>query len=544
MTENLVRIVGAAIDTKKLTLYRDNGETIVIEQGDQRIRKILDHVVPEIKSQGWSVVDLSFRNEYQDVEEKTNGLIRFFRVAKKKLSQLFSEELTPGVVGNTNVQVEQPPVVDKIALAVEEIMANAKPAHSNDAVPPHETVVAVVDNKVLPDVQYLSAQVTHAVTTNNSEGLENFMKRAATVASERHHSVQDLMRFMERGDLPLANDGSIIVYKVLRRASPSMATKYPTMTMVDCHTGKVPQGVGVEVRMDPSLVDPNRRNECSNGLHIARRAYIKSFNGDVCVLARIRPEDVIAVPSEDANKMRVCAYEILATLSNTQYEQLRKNKPITELFDGKALLAMAIAGGFPPPHTRVVISGQMGSDISVEKLTKLSSDEVLAKNQPPSLVDATEFADALNIENPRKNSPPVAPIEVARQVAAETAKPQATEATEATAPVSQKESTPMTETQTQIAVPTSTPAPTSAPAPAPAEIKQATPRAALVGSPRQKMEATLERFASAEANNDHFLQKKWAREAIQIKRDAKKSWVILGVSDELAKRFIKLTAND
>ena len=540
MTENLVRIVGAAIDTKKLTLYRDNGETIVIEQGDQRIRKILDHVVPEIKSQGWSVVDLSFRNEYQDVEEKTNGLIRFFRVAKKKLSQLFSEELTPGVVGNTNVQVEQPPVVDKIALAVEEIMANAKPAHSNDEVPPHETVVAVVDNKVLPDVQYLSAQVTHALTTNNSEGLKNFMKRAATVASERHHSAQDLMRFMERGDLPLANDGSIIVYKVLRRASPSMATKYPTMTMVDCHTGKVPQGVGVEVRMDPSLVDPNRRNECSNGLHIARRAYIKSFNGDVCVLARIRPEDVIAVPSEDANKMRVCAYEILATLSNTQYEQLRKNKPITELFDGKALLAMAIAGGFPPPHTRVVISGQMGSDISVEKLTKLSSDEVLAKNQPPSLVDATEFADALNIENPRKNSPPVAPIEVARQVATETAKPQATEATEATAPVSQKESTPMIETQTQIAVPTSTPAPTSAPV----EIKQAIPRAALVGSPRQKMEATLERFASAEANNDHFLQKKWAREAIQIKRDAKKSWGILGVSDELAKRFIKLTAND
>ena len=542
MTENLVRIVGAAIDTKKLTLYRDNGETIVIEQGDQRIRKILDHVVPEIKSQGWSVVDLSFRNEYQDVEERTNGLIRFFRVAKKKLSELFSEELTPGVVGNTNVQVEQPPVVDKIALAVEEIMANAKPAHSNDAVPPHETVVAVVDNKVLPDVQYLSAQVTHAVTTNNSEGLENFMKRAATVASERHHSAQDLMRFMERGDLPLANDGSIIVYKVLRRAGTSMATKYPTMTMVDCHTGKVPQGVGVEVRMDPSLVDPNRRNECSNGLHIARRAYIKSFGGDVCVLARIRPEDVIAVPSEDANKMRVCAYEILATLSNTQYEQLRKNKPITELFDGKALLAMAIAGGFPPPHTRVVISGQMGSDISVENLIKLSSDEVLAKNQPPSLVDATEFADALNIENPRKNSPPVAPLEVARQIANEAAKPQATEATEATAPVSQKESTPMTETQTQIAVPT--PAPTSAPAPAPAEIKQAAPRAALVGSPRQKMEATLERFASAEANNDHFLQKKWAREAIQIKRDAKKSWVILGVSDELSKRFIKLTAND
>jgi len=83
----------------------------------------------------------------------------------------------------------------------------------------------------------------------------------------------------------------------------------------------------------------------------------------------------------------------------------------------------------------------------------------------------------------------------------------------------------MTETQTQIAVPTSTPAP--------AEIKQATPRGALVGSPRQKMQATLERFASAEANNDYFLQKKWAREAIQIKRDAKKSWGILGVSDEL-----------
>ena len=64
------------------------------------------------------------------------------------------------------------------------------------------------------------------------------------------------------------------------------------------------------------------------------------------------------------------------------------------------------------------------------------------------------------------------------------------------------------------------------------------------GTPREKMAVTLERFQKATAENDYHLQKKWAREAIQIKRSAKKSWEILGVSDDLSKQFAKLTAND
>ena len=75
-----IRVVGAAIDTSKLTLYKDTGETVVILQGDPRIRKILDTVIPEIKAKGFANINLAETNHYAEVEKSSNGLVRGYGV--------------------------------------------------------------------------------------------------------------------------------------------------------------------------------------------------------------------------------------------------------------------------------------------------------------------------------------------------------------------------------------------------------------------------------------------------------------------------------
>src|SRR5690606_843747 len=130
-------------------------------------------------------------------------------------------------------------------------------------------------------------------------------------------------------------------------------------------TRRVKQRIGSFVHMDENLVDPNRRNECSNGLHVARRGYVGNFNGDAIVLAKVRPEDVIAVPEYDANKMRVCGYHIVAELTPAQYEAINQNRPITDAAGGGELLAKVIAGDHIGIIEKVKITEHMGNGVVV-----------------------------------------------------------------------------------------------------------------------------------------------------------------------------------
>ncbi|MEL2330844.1 hypothetical protein, partial [Klebsiella pneumoniae] len=86
---------------------------------------------------------------------------------------------------------------------------------------------------------------------------------------------------------PIADDGCIVIYKLLLKDGPS---DHKEFSYRDIHSQKVPQSVGTLVCMNESLVDPDRRNECSNGLHVARRQYLGNFSGNVCVLAKVAPE--------------------------------------------------------------------------------------------------------------------------------------------------------------------------------------------------------------------------------------------------------------
>lgn len=400
---NKIRIVAAVVDTRQLTLYKEDGSTVVLPQGDPRVRMIVDTASEDIIRQGWAEVDLSRDNVYQVFEKKSGGMVRLFRIARDKFKELLTGETVPtGVVG----VLPTPP--QKTLTAVEEVMQNAVPSTDPNfeqntqkigTTPSKDTIVAVVGDKVIGGMESIKPHFAQASTLGSTKGVERFLARLATVIDDRGHSVQDLLRFMEKGDLPIAEDGSILIYKVL---------KWQGKRYVDCHTGKVSQYIGSYVCMDEALIDRRRTVECSNGLHVARRDYIRGFSGNVCVLAKVAPEDVIAVPEHEPSKMRVCGYHILFELTPEQHELLRNGKPITELKSGAELLGKALAGHHPDILEEVRITGRMGENVvvtSYKTKTTVFPDKVPIKP-----------VKALDPEMPEQKDTPINPKEVAKTV--------------------------------------------------------------------------------------------------------------------------------
>ena len=403
-----LHIIAAIVDTRELTLYLKDGSTKKIPQGDPKLAKILEAVTPQLLKNKEAFYDEPTEepgeSDYVEFEGRTNGVVKFFKIAKDKLVDFLSAAekaetappVEPTVIGDMNPTMA----------AISEIMAHAEPMKEATVGEGH-SVMAVVNGSVIPNVDALATQIADS-NVNKTIGLENFMRRVASVP--RKHSVSDLMKFMERGDLPIANDGSIIIYKVLSRISKS------GHDYVDCHTKNVPQSVGSYVCMDESLVDPNRNNECSNGLHVARRGYIKSFNGDVCVLAKVAPEDVIAVPQYDANKMRVKGYHILFELPADAYRALKADNSMTNDPTGKVLLGKAITGDHVGKLEEVRINGHMGNNITFKQLMDEDSAADSLLDNVITSVDAT--AEAL-VPAPKPDKVVKAPVVTAKAVIAD-----------------------------------------------------------------------------------------------------------------------------
>lgn len=415
-----LRVIAITVDTKKITLYDEVGDTHILPQGDPRVPAIIKHAIPMVNNRKVAVVDMTVpkSQHYQDVEENSSGLVKLFRVAKRKVQELFNhdEDTTVAVTDGGSQQEKSTPV--------DEIMKHAIPTsderfhepkhpvttHFDPAKKDREatTICAVIDGVVIPGVENLERYLQRASNMGSYEGILNFLRRVAAVIHKRNHSIEDLFRFLERADLPIADDGSIIIYKVLQKHRQKEGY------FADCHTGNVPQRAGSYVVMDASMVDHDRRNECSNGLHVARRGYIRSFGGDVCFIGKLAPEDVIAVPDYDANKMRVCGYHLLFQLSSDMYRNLRDDKPITSTDAGKLLLGRALAGDHPRRIENIRITEQKGGGIIIEPLYEDGSvvKEPVKVTPAEALPDSVEEAarsepvDFNEIKSQKQNTAP------------------------------------------------------------------------------------------------------------------------------------------
>jgi hypothetical protein len=431
MTETRpLKIVAAILDRQELLLYEDNGNTHIIPQGDPRLAGMVATIIPEIRSKAYAMVTLEFDdipvNVFKEYEQKTGGLTRFFRVARATLKNIFSNRhqaeenqvvLAAGTIPNP--VAAKPAAIPVMAISdqqvVDEIIANARPANTpkfTDKISAStdidkaegETIVAITGNKVVPNVQNIERHIAQANETN-TVGMQRFLERMASMHSKRAHSVEDLLQFMKHGDLPIADDGSIIIYKVLKKHT--QPGHY-----VDIHSKKVIQRVGSRVFMSEKLVDPSRHHDCSDGLHVAQRSYLNGFNGDVCILGRIHPEDVIAVPKYATNKMRVCSYEILAELSPQAHSKLNNNQNFGNLPRDMALLTMAVRGEFPCYNQLVEITEPMGGGLKITDLPENQASRPASQEPATAPEQVAPLPDTLPEDVQAPPAPMVAPKDV------------------------------------------------------------------------------------------------------------------------------------
>lgn len=143
--------------------------------------------------------------------------------------------------------------------------------------------------------------IKHSHATGNDAALQALMNRISTI--DRKHSVEDLVRFIENAEMPVTADGRLVAFKRVQKHSDG--------NNYDVHSGSVLNNVGCRVQMDIEFVDPDRAQDCSYGLHVASRGYIRGFSGNTLLLILVNPEDVIAVPQYDPKKVRVCSYDIV-----------------------------------------------------------------------------------------------------------------------------------------------------------------------------------------------------------------------------------------
>lgn len=224
-----------------------------------------------------------------------------------------------------------------------------------------------VDNKVvLADASAITKHVERAAYGEGAKGFAEFMRRVA--ATPRKHSVQDLLKFLEHGDLPIADDGKIVAYKVLKHKEGDV--------YVDVHSKQVRQRIGSRVTMPEALVNVNRSQSCEQGLHICSRGYLSGFSSDAVFLTVVDPADILTVPHNEWTKVRGAGYDIVAKLDDDDYQALRNGTPIYDRPKAKAILEKIIAGD-RPPIIEVVEVGAEGA----HEVKPLEKPEVATKTK-------------------------------------------------------------------------------------------------------------------------------------------------------------------
>lgn len=528
--KKLVTIVGISVDAQNAVLYLEDGSTVTIAQGDPRLPIIVETAKKQIPVDGSAVVDIAepvkIRNEFKETEEGTGGLIKFFRVAKSFIKKFIDTEspekvdesvahispLELGIKpGQTILDVEeaddltyaleaQPAAVEavveapvaevtkpveltndqKIELATARMRELAGKGSTVDDPEFHkpitdedpDTIVAVntKTGSVIPHAHKLSSQMKAASKLKDFRGFVNFLNRLEPVLKDRGHSAEDLMKFIEYGDLPIADDGCIVIYKRLKQKGN---------TFVDVHSGNIKQNVGSYVFMRPGLVDPNRRQDCSNGLHVASLGYLSSFSGNVTVMAKVRPEDVFAVPEYSHTKMRVCGYHILAVLPESLRTHVNTGGSISSIPEGKELLNKVLRGAHVGITELVEVGGHNGSNVTYTKVE--NTEAAKAEEVKVDLVKETLEQSDLSEAAPTEKAAPVLAADL-------------------------KEPTPVVAT----------------------EIK------------KTKIDLLWEQFEAAYLAEDLATAQKFAEDLISAKQKAKKGWAKLGISDGDAELILSI----
>ena len=91
---NIIRVISAAVSQTGAVFYTEDGNERTISITDPRISKMVDQVLDAVsKGQIPVEVDMTTYSVFAQIEEESGGLMKFFRVAKKKLASLLGSRM-------------------------------------------------------------------------------------------------------------------------------------------------------------------------------------------------------------------------------------------------------------------------------------------------------------------------------------------------------------------------------------------------------------------------------------------------------------------
>ena len=116
------------------------------------------------------------------------------------------------------------------------------------------------------------------------------------------NAVQEIYDYCKAMDFEITEDGCFLAYKNVNKDLTSV------------HDGKTQHTIGEYVEV--SQVDTNRNNTCSQGLHFCSRSYLTSFSGEVTLIVKINPIDVVSIPTDyNFAKGRCRKYQVVGIIA-------------------------------------------------------------------------------------------------------------------------------------------------------------------------------------------------------------------------------------
>ena len=210
--------------------------------------------------------------------------------------------------------------------------------------------VQIFDTEILVDGRTVTGRLVDRIiemVSVGSDAVSGYVKFLDNLLlNPSRTAVDELYLFIEACDLPITPDGCFLAYRFVANdyfdtySHTVFAKPAGLMTEDELATYSVPVIGGKEnevttqvidgvtvVSMPRNMVDDQRDNTCSKGLHFCSYDYLPSYgtdgNGRRVLVVKINPADVVSIPSDYNNsKGRTWKYEVMNEIADWNLQRI------------------------------------------------------------------------------------------------------------------------------------------------------------------------------------------------------------------------------
>jgi hypothetical protein len=310
---------------------------------------------------------------YKAIREVFNEIQAAFKNGQKTCDRRLGERLI---------------MLSDVGKALVSAVASAQPAGGK---------IAEVRDRVV----YYDGQPLHSIITDRILGLLTagfdatpmlrFLERLMRNPSARAR--REAFAWLEHKAMPITPEGMMLGYKQVR---PDFK---------DWYSGKVDNSVGQSPSMLRSEVDDDWGTVCSQGFHVGALSYVRGFHNASGHLMSVMfcPSDIVTVPDNEVNKLRVCRYTVVTELPSNDANDLLAAMDISPVYSGESgVLAPVTAPAYTPANPcgdMILSSDDEDDDAEMEEVEEEDDDD---DDEIPDETEMTGPAPRL-VHTPRMN---------------------------------------------------------------------------------------------------------------------------------------------